>query len=87
MNTLSTINPYEGFAFLTKVVNRDFRIKVFGVVNNRKVNTLVGVAGLISLVGVDQANKLTARAFKNSYYNDNVVCKLRRGVQVTFYSK
>lgn len=78
-------NPYEGYAYLTKVVNREFKIKVFGRVDGKRVNTLVGISGLIKLVGIDQANKLTARAFKSYYSADVVHCKLRRGLKVSFY--
>lgn len=80
-------NIYQGYDYLTKVVNRDFRIKVFGRIDDVKINTLVGVAGLIELVGVELANNLTARAFKHYYSRDVIHCKLRRGLLVSFYTK
>lgn len=86
MYSVNTFNPYEGYDYLTKVVNREFKIKVSGIaVNGAKVHKLVGVSGLIAVVGLDQANKLTAKAFKHYCDRDVVVCKLRRGMKVTFY--
>lgn len=80
-------NIYQGYDYLTKVVNRDFRIKVFGLANGQRVNKLVGVSGLIRLIGVDLANTLTERAFRQSYSRDVVHCKLRRGLRISFYNK
>lgn len=75
------------FAYTTKQINRNFKIKVAGYNNDtKKLNTLVGVSGLVNLIGVELANKLIKRAFENSYYEDKTVCKLRRGLKVTFYS-
>lgn len=86
MYSVNNFNPYEGYDYLTKVVNREFKIKVSGIaVNGTKVHKLVGVSGLIAVVGLDQANKLTAKAFKHYCDRDVVVCKLRRGMKVTFY--
>lgn len=82
---MTTSNIYTGYNYLTSVVNRDFKIKVFGISNGVKVNRLVGVAGLIQLVGVDLANSLTARAFKDSFKTNIIRCKLRRGLLVSFY--
>ena len=67
-------------------INRNFRIKVYGVDSaGNKVNKLVGVAGIIALVGVEMLNKLLKRAF--NCLLDKCVCKLRRGLQVSFYVK
>lgn len=73
----------------TKVINREFRIKVFGfdAELGRKINTLVGVSGLVKLIGIDFANKFIERAFVQSYYSDKVTCKLRRGLAISFYVK
>lgn len=74
-------------AYTTKQINRNFKIKVAGYNNGtKKLNTLVGVSGLVNLIGVELANRLIKRAFENSYYEDKTVCKLRRGLKVTFYS-
>ena len=67
----------------TSIINANFKIKVFGIENGKKLNTLVGVSGLINLIGIDLANKLVARAFNGTA--DKCVCKLRRGLKVTFY--
>ena len=67
----------------TSTINANFKIKVFGIENGKKLNTLVGVSGLINLIGIDLANKLVARAFNGTA--DKCVCKLRRGLKVTFY--
>lgn len=70
----------------TKEINKNFKIKVFGFDElGRKINTLVGVSGLIKLIGIDFVNKFVERAFTQSFYADKVVCKLRRGLQVSFY--
>lgn len=36
--------------YSTSMINANFKIKVFGVVNGKKINTLVGVSGLIRLL-------------------------------------
>lgn len=73
--------------YSTANINRDYRIKVAGIdPQGKKINTLVGVSGLIALIGVEFANKFIARAY-NNYEADNTYCKLRRGLRVTFYSK
>lgn len=66
-------------------INRNFKIKVFGRINGRKINTLVGVSGLLNLLdgAVDLVNRLLDRAFKSK--GDKCVCKLRRGLQISFY--
>ena len=72
--------------YTTSYINRNFRIKVYGVDSTgNKVNKLVGVAGIVALVGVDMLNKLLKRAF--NCLLDKCVCKLRRGLQVSFYAK
>ena len=73
--------------YTTKQINREFKIKVAGYNNDtKKLNTLVGVSGLVNLIGVELANKLVKRAFENSLWDDKTVCKLRRGLKVTFYT-
>ncbi|WP_320980041.1 ribosomal large subunit pseudouridine synthase B [Bacteroides sp.] len=76
----------NSLAYSTKKINRNFRIKVAGVDNEgNKINMLVGVSGLLKLIGVELANKFLTRAFKSM--DDSCVCKLRRGLKVTFYIK
>ena len=70
--------------YSTREINRDFKIKVYGYTDEgRKVDMLVGVSGLILLIGVEHANKQIERAYKTG--QDKCVCKLRRGLKVTYY--
>lgn len=72
--------------YSTTVINKNFRLKVKGVDNNgNKLNKLVGVSGLISLIGKELLNKFLDRAF--ACMDDVCVCKLRRGLKVSFYVK
>lgn len=67
-------------------INRNFRMKVYGLdANGNRINKLVGVAGLISLIGIEFVNKFIERALNAGL--DKCVCKLRRGLQVSFYCK
>lgn len=70
--------------YTTAYINLEWLIKVAGVNNEgKKINTLVGVSGLLALIGVDLANKFLDRAERCR--GDFVICKLRRGLKVTFY--
>lgn len=81
---MNTQNIYSGLAYTTKEINQNYKIKVAGMVNGKKVNMLVGVSGLIKIVGdIDLVNRLLKRVF--NCYGDKEVCKLRRGVKITFY--
>lgn len=72
--------------FTTAQINRNFLIKVSGVNGDgERLNTLVGVSGLLRLIGEKLTNSLLIRAFKCML--DKCVCKLRRGLKITFYSK
>lgn len=67
-------------------INMDFRIKVYGLDDNgNRINTLVGVQGLVNIIGEELANKFLERAYR--LVADKTICKLRRGLQVTFYNK
>lgn len=72
--------------YSSKFINRNYRLKVSGVdaLGNR-INKLVGVAGLLALIGVEMFNKLLDRAAR--CFEDIFVCKLRRGLKISFYSK
>lgn len=74
---------YNGLLYTTKEINRNFRIKINGIVDGKKVNKLVGVKGLIEFVEI--ANKMLRRAFNGT--DDKTVCKLRRGIKISFYVK
>ena len=66
--------------YTSKEVNRNFKIKVSGLVDNEKVNTLVG----FSDVNNDElAERLLDRAFNST--EDKCLCKLRRGIMISFY--
>lgn len=70
--------------YTTKEINRNYKIKVSGLYEGSKINTLVGVSGLIRLVGdIELINHLLDRAFSDM--NDVCVCKLRRGIKISFY--
>ena len=72
--------------FSTKFVNQNFRIKVFGYdENGKKINTLMGVSGIIKLIGETLFFKFIQRAL--DCMRDVCVCKLRRGLQVSLYVK
>ena len=76
----------QPLAFPSAWINRNFRIKAYGrTADGRRINTLVGVAGAIALLGVETLNKLTQRAAACT--SDAYRIKLRRGLQVTFYGK
>lgn len=72
--------------FTTKFINQNFRIKVFGRdENGKKINTLMGVSGIIAMIGEDLFYKFVRRAL--DCMMDVCVCKLRRGLQVSLYVK
>ncbi|WP_279134841.1 ribosomal large subunit pseudouridine synthase B [Parabacteroides johnsonii] len=80
MKTKSILN------YTTTYINRNFRLKVYGIdENGNRINKLVGVSGLIELIGEELLNKFVGRALRAGL--DKVVCKLRRGLQVSFYIK
>ena len=71
--------------YTTREINRNYKIKVSGVSDGRKVNTLVGVSGLIKLVNdIELTNRLLDRAFNSM--EDVCCCKLRRGIKISFYA-
>ena len=70
--------------YTTREINGNYKIKVSGLFEGKKINTLVGVSGLIRIVGdIDLTNRLLDRAFNDM--TDCCVCKLRRGVKISFY--
>ena len=70
--------------YTTREINANYKIKVSGLYDGAKVNTLVGVAGLVRMVNdIEVTNRLLDRAFATM--NDKVVCKLRRGIKISFY--
>lgn len=77
----------KGILNYTKTfINSNFRMKVYGLdENGNRINKLVGVSGLIALIGIELFNKFVDRAINAGL--DKVVCKLRRGLQISFYTK
>ena len=72
--------------FSSKFINQNFRIKVFGrTEDGKKINTLMGVSGIIAMIGEELFYKFIQRAL--DCMQDVCVCKLRRGLQVSFYVK
>lgn len=69
--------------YSTSTVNKTFKLKVNGLINGKKVNSLYGCSGLIKIIGLEFFNKFCDRAFHCG--EDKCVCKLRRGIVVTFY--
>lgn len=70
--------------YTTSYINRNYLIKVYGTDNEgKRINKLVGVSGLINLIGTELANKFVSRAEQAK--KDVCICKLRRGLQVSFY--
>lgn len=75
-----------GQKFSSKFINQNFRIKVFGrTEDGRKINTLMGVSGIIAMIGEELFYKFIQRAL--DCMQDVCVCKLRRGLQVSLYVK
>ena len=71
--------------YTSKEVNRNFKIKVSGMVNNERINTLVGFSGFLNYVNNEElAMRLLDRAFNSM--GDKCVCKLRRGIMISFYA-
>ena len=63
-------------------MNRNWRMKVSGRNDGKKVHKLVGVYGLVELVGMDLFFKMVLKARDKA--EDKVVFRLRRGLVVTF---
>lgn len=74
----------ETLKYTTKKINGNYKIKVSGIYEGVKVNTLVGVSGLVRMVDdIALTNRLLDRAF--NCMGDVQVCKLRRGLKISFY--
>ena len=76
----------ENQMYDTSWINANFRIKVYGRdENGKKINTLLGVSGIIRMIGEELFYKFIKRAIE--CMRDVCVCKLRRGLQVSLYVK
>ena len=70
--------------YTTREINANYKIKVSGLFDGKKVNTLVGVSGFLKMVNdIELCNRLLGRAF--ACIDDKCVCKLRRGIKISFY--
>jgi hypothetical protein len=71
--------------YTTREINANYKIKVSGLFDGKKINTLVGVSGLVKIVAdLELCNRLLDRAFGS--LDDKCVCKLRRGIKISFYA-
>ena len=83
-SAIETTTVMATLKYTTKEINRNYKIKVSGLYEGSKINTLVGVSGLIRLVGdIELTNRLLDRAFNDM--TNCCVCKLRRGIKISFY--
>ena len=74
----------ETLKYTTKQINGNYKIKISGMFEGQKINTLVGVSGLVKMVNdIELTNRLLDRAF--DCMDDVCVCKLRRGLKISFY--
>lgn len=86
MNKIYFTKSYGEICLTTAMINKNFRIKVAGLVNGERVNKLVGVRGLLAIVGNwAKVVKFALRAF--DCFADKCVCKIYGGAKVTFYAK
>ena len=87
MNKTYFTQSYGQIVLTTATINRNFRIKVSGLVNGARVNKLVGVKGLLEILGGSWSKlvKFVLRAFNS--LQDKCVCKIYGGAKVTFYVK
>lgn len=71
--------------YTTREINANYKIKISGLFDGKKINALVGVSGLVKIVAdLELCNRLLDRAFGS--LDDKCVCKLRRGIKISFYA-
>lgn len=87
MNKIYYTKNFGNVVLNTTTINRNFRIKVAGMVNGIKVNKLVGVSGLLDILGGswEKLVKFVLRAFNS--LADKCRCKIYGSAAVTFYAK
>ena len=87
MNKVYYTKSYGEIQLTSATINRNFRIKVNGIVNGFYLNTLVGVSGLLEILcgDLNKLVKMVLRAFNN--LTDKCACKIYGGATVTFYAK
>ena len=83
--TIKNNKKMKTLNYTSKEINSNYKIKVAGIFEGKKINTLVGVSGLLRIVGdIELTNRLLDRAF--NCMGDVEVCKLRRGIKISFYA-
>ena len=87
MNKIYFTQSYGEIVLNSATINRNFRIKVSGMVNGVYVNKLVGVCGLLEILNGawEKLVKMVLRAF--NCLADKCACKIYGGAKVTFYAK
>lgn len=56
----------------TTFINRNFLLKVYGIDSeNKRINRLVGVSGLVGLIGVELTEKFITRALNSKKDSEN----------------
>lgn len=71
--------------YTTMEINRDWKLKVNGILNGKKINSLYGCSGLIDIIGQELFDRFVNRAYDS--WKDVCVCKVYNGVKVTFYAQ
>lgn len=80
-----TFTNISGIRFYSsKFINSNFRIKLYGIVDGIKKNTLLGVTGALAILG-DFLYKFVEKALMKG--EDKCVFKLRRGITISLYCK
>lgn len=87
MNKIYFTQSYGEIVLNSATINRNFRIKVSGMVNGEYVNKLVGIRGLLEILNGawEKLVKMVLRAF--NCLDDKCACKIYGGAKVTFYAK
>lgn len=87
MNKIYFTQSYGEIILNSATINRNFRIKVSGMVNGEYINKLVGVRGLLEILNGawEKLVKMVLRAF--NCLADKCACKIYGGAKVTFYAK
>lgn len=87
MNKTYYTQSYGRVVLTTAAINRNFRIKVNGIVNGQYVSKLVGIKGLLAILGGcwEKLVKMVLRAFNSA--SDKCTCKIYGGAKITFYAK
>ena len=86
MNKIYFTKSLGEIKLTTAAINKNFRIKINGIINGAYVSKLVGVRGLLAILGTwEKVVKFVLRAFNS--LADKCVCKIYGGAKVTFYAK